>query len=319
MSSEKSFAFMLKTYSHDIKYATNLLESFHKFNRDSIQLYIVVPKFEVRLFSHFQNETCIVIAEESIPEKFTSVEVGGISPGYINQQLVKLAFWKLRLCQNYLCLDADGVFIRDFYVSDFMATPKDPYTVLIEDRDLQTDPEYYSAYWKFREEDLKKIRKFLELDSALVPLTCHGFQIFSTSILEKFEADILNQLNITFLDLLEISPYEFSWYNYYLQSTSTKIYPREPFFKYYHTRRQLLNSKLSGITQIDLARGYIGHVVNSNLTGKSKNPMIYDISLTGLLRKTLPISVLLPSTLGRIGMIPILIWQRYLKRLFRLD
>ena len=37
------------------------------------------------------------------------------------QQVIKSEFWRLEKAKNYLVLDADCIFIRDFYQSDFIA------------------------------------------------------------------------------------------------------------------------------------------------------------------------------------------------------
>ena len=71
----------------------------------------------------------------------------------------------------------------------------------------------------------------------------------------------------SYVDLLKISPYEFSWYNFYLQKS--KIIPivqSEPHFKTIHTNYQFVLYKLMGIKEEDWARSYIGIIVNSNFT-----------------------------------------------------
>ena len=42
--------------------------------------------------------------------------MAGLSAGYINQEIVKLCFWETGLADNYLCLDSDAEFVRDFHV-----------------------------------------------------------------------------------------------------------------------------------------------------------------------------------------------------------
>jgi hypothetical protein len=308
---KQRFVFMLKTYLHDFNYVTNLLESFNKHNHDQIQLYIVVPEAEIFHFLKFKSSTCDIVAEELIPIRFATDSIRGIHQGYINQELVKLSFWKLGLSEHYLCLDSDVVFIRDFYLRDFMATESTPYSVLVEDRDLQADPEYYFAHWIYRQADLEKIRDFLNLDPELSLLTCHQCQIFSSNILSMLTSEVLDKRNVDFLDLLTISPYEFSWYNYFLQKTGLRVYPREPYFKMLHTRKQLLNMRLVGLTKEDLSRSYLGLVVNSSLSGKSTTPMLFEESLSDLLKKTISIPVLFRAAFGSLVRVPKIFSERY--------
>ena len=57
-------------------------------------------------------------------------------PGSIRQQVIKSEFWRLEKAKNYLVLDADCIFIRDFYQSDFIAMNDIPYSIVHEGRDL---------------------------------------------------------------------------------------------------------------------------------------------------------------------------------------
>ena len=46
----------------------------------------------------------------------------------------KIIFLKLR--SNYLCIDSDSIFIRDFGKTDFLASDGEPYTVLHQNKEL---------------------------------------------------------------------------------------------------------------------------------------------------------------------------------------
>ena len=306
---------MLKTYSNDFKYVEIFIKSFNTYNTDDIMLYILVPENDNVLFSQFRSPTVVVLSEEAIPVPYFESPVGEISMGYLNQQIVKLAFWKLGLCENYLCLDSDAVFIRDFGLSDFLTPDGQPYTVLIEDNDLQSDPEYYVTQWQERTKSLQKIQKFLGLADDLRLLTCHGFQIFSASVLVQMEIEILNKQNINYVDLLTISPYEFSWYNYFLQRQNVKIYTREPLFKCYMSPMQLIRDQIAGVTPQDLAHGYLGLVLNSNLGESRQIPLKYGPPLLKhLLGQYIPLPTLAAGFILGLKRIPTIIIQRFLKK-----
>ncbi len=55
-----------------------------------------------------------------------SEPVAGIRPGYINQEIVKLAFWELGLTENYFCVDSDAVFVRPFAPTTSCSTRRRP-------------------------------------------------------------------------------------------------------------------------------------------------------------------------------------------------
>jgi hypothetical protein len=258
------FGFLLKTYVGDFKEASALVESFNKHNVEKLPLDIVVPESEINIFQIFSSDTVTVLSEELIPATFTEVAIEGIRPGYINQEIVKLSFFRLRRTENYMCLDSDALFIRDFQIGDFIRQDGTPFTVLIEDRELMSDPGYRDEHWVARESQLLKIRSYLGVPQGMNLLTCHGFQILQHSVLSAFEREILQAKQIDFLDLLKISPYEFSWYNYFLQVSNFTLAIREPYFRVIHSGTQFAFERLSGHNTADWSNGYLGLVLNSN-------------------------------------------------------
>ena len=95
----------------------------------------------------FSGKNVTLHSDESITKELVNdYSIRGIRPGYINQEIIKLSFWKKRLCKNYFCMDSDGVFIRNFYISDFMYDKNTPFTVLVEDNELKVDPEYFKTH-----------------------------------------------------------------------------------------------------------------------------------------------------------------------------
>lgn len=266
----RKFAFLLKTYEKDFSYVKRLLISFAKHNRDNIHCYVVTSIEQgKRLFDALNDEikkNCSFIAEEEWGEWLTNESVNGIQAGYINQEIIKLAFWEKRLCENYFCIDSDSVFIRDFYFSDFMYDEETPYTVLIEDKELKADPYYYQAYWVQREEYLKKIQQELGFINKKL-MTCHGFQTFNCSVLADLKTKYMEPNGYSYIDLMRIAPYEFSWYNLWLQKSNViALHPCEPLFLVFHTRYQLYLSWILGKSLDDLKRSYVGIVINSNWT-----------------------------------------------------
>jgi hypothetical protein len=190
--------------------------------------------------------------------------VAGVRPGYINQEIIKLAFWELGLAANYLPVDSDAVFLRPFGVSDFMHSIDVPYTVLLEDRDLQVDPEYFTTHWQGREKVLRHIQAEVGLEDSRL-LTCHGHQVLSSTVLRSLRDDFLQPRGWSYARMLAEGPYEFSWYNFWLQKS--KVMPielREPYFKVIHSAKQHTDMLIEGVTLEDVARGYLGIIINSN-------------------------------------------------------
>ncbi len=257
-------ALLLKSYAGDFEYARRLVESFNAHNPTGLTMYCVVPETDVTQFAALAGEHVIVLSEAPFDQYFTTEPIHGIRTGYINQEVVKLAFWELRLAENYFCVDSDAVFIRDITESDFIAPDGYPYTVLVEDNELKVEPRYYREYWQSREAALRLIADEVGLDDPILR-TCHGHQVFSADVLRSFVHDFLGPRGWTYLDALRASPYEFSWYNFWLQKSHViPIHQREPLVKVFHNESQHLEYILRGIVTDDIARGYLALVVNSN-------------------------------------------------------
>lgn len=260
----KTLVLFCKSYKNDLRRVINLIDSIKRYNRDNIPFYISIPASDFDLFSSAIDTSYVnLLIDESITDQLVSESVGGFSPGYINQEIVKLAFWKTGLCENYFCLDSDCYFIRDFYYEDFMHDDDTPYSVLVEDKELWVDPDY-QTYWVPRYKKLVTIKEILGYQADRVR-TCHNCTTFSCKVLRSFHENFLSPNKYAYKDILEISPYEFSWYNFWLQKKKDiKVVPIEPLFKMFHYKKQYFEARQKGITESDIARAYLGIVLNSN-------------------------------------------------------
>lgn len=286
-----NFGILLKSYKKDLHLAERLIASFNENNPENLQLFIVVPQQDLKLFESFASATISVLSESSLSQYLVQHEVAGIRPGYINQEIVKLAFWELRLCDNYFCVDSDAVFIRPLSRDDFMHDAITPYTVLVEDNELKSEPKYFEEHWKGREVHLRKIQELVGLNDRRI-LTCHGHQVFSSQILSSLKQDFMEPRGWSYAQLLEQAPYEFSWYNMWLQKTRLiPIQIREPLVKTFHHQGHHLESAMRGVTLADLARGYLAIVVNSNFAESFDN-VDFNTSLEVALSRYVPPRVL---------------------------
>jgi hypothetical protein len=257
-------ALLIKSYSPDFQYAERLIESIRLHNIDALPTYIVVPENDLIQFQTLISPGIELLSENLFAQHLVHEETAGFRPGYINQEIIKLAFWELGLADNYFCVDSDAVFVRGFTRSDFMAKPGVPFTFLTEDRELQVEPGYYQDTWIHRYKSLEKIREAIHYQGRWL-LTVHGHAVFSSKVLESFKRDFLDPRGWGYRDALAISPYEPTWYNTWLLHTNViDIVPREPVVKTFHNSTQHLDYLLREVTITDLARGYLAVVVNSN-------------------------------------------------------
>ena len=259
-----SFGILIKSFADDAPSAARLIDSVRRYNVEDIPVWLVVPDDDVWLFSEMSNGAAQVLVESEFGLHLVDEPVSGVRSGYINQEIVKLAFWELGLVANYLPVDSDAVFLRPFGVSDFMHSKDVPYTVLLEDRDLQVDSDYFATHWQGREKVLRHIQAEVGLEDPRL-LTCHGHQVLSSIVLRSLNEDFLEPRGWSYARMLAEGPYEFSWYNFWLQKTKDiPIELREPYFKVIHSAKQHTDMLIEGVTLEDVARGYLGIIVNSN-------------------------------------------------------
>ena len=266
-----------KSYAGDFELLKILVNSYMRFNKDEIPFYISVPKEDYQLFyQQFHDNPIFLLTDEEITDELITETDNWFTPGYINQEIVKLTFWKKNIAENYFCVDSDSYFIRDFYYTDFMYDEETPYSVLVEDKELCVDPIYYEAYWSSRAISLSKIKDLIGLTDRR-SLTCHNNTTFSSKVLESLEKDFLLVNKLSYLDILKISPFEFSWYSFWLQKSNViPIVSVEPLFKMFHLKEQYLNSCKRKITEKDISRAYIGICINSNWAKNEGKPIVYN-------------------------------------------
>jgi hypothetical protein len=272
----ENLSLFLKSYSKDFQRAKKLIESVVSYNSERITTWIACPKKDLEEFKILEIESWIkCISEEDIPVRLATQSMNGIRSGYLNQEVLKLGFAELNLSKHYFCLDSDGLFLKDFSEKDFLTNEGIPKIVLVEDKDLQIDNFYYNRHWAAREVQLKKIAKFmLAEDEEMILKTCHNFQLFTTEYLNQFKLEILENNEWDYLDCILHSPYEFSWYNYFVQSRKMPYIEVEPYFKMIHSFEEFVSMKISGSDSSSISRAYLGVVVNSNF---SQSTEILDI------------------------------------------
>ena len=257
---------LVKSHKADLEYARRLMDSIGRHNVDGLPVFVVVPPSDVDDFRRISQGVAEVLPETLLAEHLVSEPTAGFSAGYINQEIVKLAFWKLGTSGNYFCVDSDAQFVRDFASGDFMADDATPFTILTEDKDLQVDPFYFNRIWQGRAKALSVIAQEVGY-TGLWPVTVHGHAIFSATVLKSFEEEFLAPRGWDYVDALRLAPYEPSWYNaWLLHRRPIPLIRREPLVKTFHTPVDHLDYALRGLSARDVARGFLAVVVNSNFT-----------------------------------------------------
>jgi hypothetical protein len=159
-----------------------------------------------------------------------------------------------------------------------MYNDQTPYSILSEDNELKVDPEYYRKHWVGREILIREIQNEMDYKDSRM-LTCHSFAIFSSKVLSSFKKNFLDKKNLNYIDIIRISPYEFSWYNtWLLKNRDIEIQFKEPLIKFFHQKTQHLEYLNKGVKIEDIARGFIGYNINSNYSRSFGLVDYYDTS-----------------------------------------
>jgi hypothetical protein len=242
-----------KSYDKDVYRAKTLLDSIIKYNIDKIPFYISVPKKDIKLFQNILgNNHYTLLEDESIDSR---------NNGWTGQQIIKSQFWKLGLCKNYICIDSDCMFIKDFKISDFMFDDEIPYTVCHEYKSffefMEKFPLNFDPYESFVEER-KHIMELFGREGTIYDFG-PGPTIWSTKVWKSLENNYLTPNNLKFSDLIQVNGSEFTWYGeWLLYSQVIRLVPKGPLFKNYHYPHQYEFDKQMNYTIDKISKLYLG-------------------------------------------------------------
>lgn len=261
----KPIVILCKSFDRDAGRAKILFESIKKHNKEKIPFYLSVPSADIALFKNtLGTEDNTLVADEDVLGKT-------IEQSWVTQQIIKSSFWKLGLCQNYLMVDSDSYFIRDFGVADFLVDVEQaiPYTVMHEQKDLFAwtaknhtilgfDPQISYA------KDRKPIMELFDRKGRLYDFG-PGPVIWSAAVWRSLEEKYIKPNNLTFEDLVRAVSGEFGWYGEWLLTDKTiPLWPIEPIFKFFYYRQIYEEAKQRGFTEEHWAKNYLGVVMQSS-------------------------------------------------------
>lgn len=266
----KKLVLFCKSYDKDMYRARRMAESVRRFNLDKIPLYLSVPSKDLADFKNvFGDIPCCFVTDEAILEKIFHAygQIPALFPNHLMQQLIKLEFWRMRLCDFYVWLDSDSYFIKPFNTETFIQDDETPFTICHESKDLY----HFSArYNKKIIEDLEKMaKKFQSLFGRNGPFYDFGYPpiIWSCRVLESLYKDYAKPNHKTMYEILYHYPCEMQLYGeYLLYSKLIPIIPIEPLFKVFHYAEQFFESQMYGETETSLSKNYYGIIMQSNWT-----------------------------------------------------
>ena len=134
----KDIVLYCKSYERDFLRLRRLLESIQRFNKDKIFFYISTAESEKNILEKvllgagdylWVSDESIVMANPKVKPTI-HLDISGSQA----QANIKSEFWRLGICENYVCLDSDCIFIRDFSKANFLNNDT-PYTVIFQNKD----------------------------------------------------------------------------------------------------------------------------------------------------------------------------------------
>jgi hypothetical protein len=235
-----------KSYHRDFNRLVRLARSIEKYNADRIPFYVSVSADDHDLFWPIaQQFGFALIKDEDIISCNANIDSRQFMalPGYLQQQIVKSEFWRLKLSENYLCIDSDSEFLRDFHLQDFISPEGHPYSVIHEEHGLmeelivrnKTDKlQSYFTDASNVQTELERIGRTYSFGPTPV--------VWSAAVWSDLDEHFLKSRGMSILDAIVKIPSELRWYGEaLLKYQSIPLMPMEPLFKVLHYHWQ--NSK----------------------------------------------------------------------------
>lgn len=281
---EKSVLFC-KSYDRDMFRARRMAESVMRFNRDNLALYISVPENDLDSFKKcFGDLPCIFVTDEAILKKSAQFNgpLPGLYPPHLLQQLVKLEFWRLGFCKNYIWIDSDSYFIKDFKEKTFFFDEHTPF-IFQSEYNKKTELKRMSHVPKKIRE--KRVRENVELISRFQKLFKNSGVLlnfsgsmpiaWSVKVLQSFNDEFLKKIGKNIYEILYEFPSELQLYGEYLYSSKIiPIHPKHFLFKSFLYADDFYISQMQGEYEYSIAKDFYGICMQSNwalIRHKKKN------------------------------------------------
>lgn len=264
----KDLVLYCKSYRQDFLRLKRLLASIDQYNVDQIPFYISTSKSEKELLQEvLGTEGYYWVADEDIISanpRANLIQYQAM-PGGLSQQIVKAEFWRLGFSENYLCLDSDSKFIRDFRKSDFVSSDNLPYTVLHQNKEL-----FQVADNRGRLKVERDLRMEAERVKDLFGRTGPNFYgapspfNWSAKVWRSLDQEYLQPQGITIWDLITTEfPESLIYCEALLKYRAIPVIAVEPLFRVYHYDWQYFLMKRLGETEEKISRHFLGVIYQS--------------------------------------------------------
>jgi len=264
----KDFVLYCKSYSRDFLRLKRLLESVNQFNTDHLDFYISTPKRDKGLLEEILGQGGYIwVADEDIVAANPNADFSKYQAmsGGLSQQIIKSEFWRLGLAENYLCLDSDSLFVRNFYKSDFLSNDGVPYTVLHQNKELfqlATDRGYEKVERDLRIE-AERVKELFDRQGPNFYCAPSPF-IWSARVWMSLDMEYLQPKRISLWDFVTSEhPETLIYGEALLKYRAIPLIAIEPLFRTYHYDWQYFLMKRLGETTTKVSQNYLGIIYQS--------------------------------------------------------
>lgn len=264
----KDFVLYCKSYSRDFLRLKRLLDSVKRYNLEQIPFYISTPTSEKMLVEEvLGKDSYLWVADEEIvaANPRASFDQYQAMPGGLSQQIIKAEFWRLGLAENYLCLDSDSKFIRDFRKADFVSNDNVPYTVLHQNKELfqiASNRGHHKVERDLRIE-AERVQKLFGRVGPHFYCAPAPFN-WSAKVWQSLDQEYLQPKDISIWDLISMDlPESLIYGEALMEYHAIPLIAVEPLFRTYHYDWQYFLMKRLGETETKLAQNYFGVIYQS--------------------------------------------------------
>lgn len=261
-------------------------DSIKKYNKEHIPYYISVREDEYEEFSKIKKKhsfTYEIILDENVSNILTENEYHSdkYNVSYINQQLVKLEFYKTNIAKHYVVIDSDCYFIKNFGINDFLVDSDTPYLPLTER--LKGDRNFWSLFliggternkksYLSKKTDAKQnvtIEQFIGRNGKY--FTIEMPFVITSEYMADFETVFLKQeKNMTISELLVKYPSEMQLYCNYLLKKHFKYQACNALFLPNHLDASYQILRWLGFDEQLISQNYIGILMNDGYVKSKK-------------------------------------------------
>ena len=265
----KDLVLYCKSYQRDFLRLKRLLASIQKYNADQIPFYISTPQEQL------DELRCVLgvdgyqwVSDESIVSANPRAPFGveKTRSGSLAQQVIKSEFWRLEISENYVCLDSDCIFIKEFHESDFLSPDGNPYTVIYQNKEF-FQLSISRGQNKVENNLRKEGNRVKALFSRIGPnyyCPCPPF-IWSAKVWKSLDSEYLQPKDLTFWDISNADhPETLLYLEALLNYRAIPLYSIEQLFRIYYYDWQYYLLRRLGESEDELKANYLGVIYQSN-------------------------------------------------------